>query len=112
MFKYILLAVFAVVFVGMLIFSKTSYNRVIKVYKKYNNEFVYCGFNGYQFACFAIDKLKLKTKIKLIDGELNDCYFPQRQKPAAFLVFVFVHMNLATQCKTKQKVVCLLCKEY
>ncbi len=78
MFNYILIGIFAILFIVMLIFSKTSYARVVKIYKKYDNEFVYCGLNGYQFCLFMIQKLGLKTQIMLIDGELKECYVPKQ----------------------------------
>lgn len=61
-----------------LIYSATAYNRMLKTYKKYDKEFAYCNLTGYQFACFAIDRLRLKTKIAIIDKELEECYLPRK----------------------------------
>ena len=62
----ILIGVFVALLIIMLIFSATSYSRMIRVYRKYDNEFVYCNANGLQFTCWAIDMLGLKTKIYLL----------------------------------------------
>ena len=72
---FIVLAVFLLV---MIIFSLTSWKRMLKVYKKYDKEFVYCGLTGLQFAGYMIDRLGLKTKVYLIDKELGESYYPKK----------------------------------
>lgn len=74
----ILIGVFVALLVIMLIFSATSYSRMLKVYKKYDKEFVYCNLNGLQFTGWAINKLELKTRIYLLDKELEECYLPKK----------------------------------
>lgn len=77
--KYLIIAgVFILLLVIMIIFSITSYSRMIKTYKKYDNEFVYCNLNGLQFTDYAIRLLKLDTKIYLLDKELDECYLPKK----------------------------------
>ena len=78
MIKLVIFGVFALFFLAMLIFSATSYKRMMKVYNRYDDEFVYCNLTGYQFAVYAIKELKLKTKIALIDKTLDDCYLPKK----------------------------------
>ena len=67
-----------IAFVLILIFSATSYSRLVRVYKKYDAELAYCNMTGYEFAYFMIRTLKLTTKVVLIDGELDECYYPRR----------------------------------
>lgn len=77
--KYlILVGIFLVLLAAMLIFSITSYSRMVKTYRRYDNEFVYCNLNGLQFTSYAIGTLKLKTRIYLIDKELDECYLPKK----------------------------------
>lgn len=77
--KYLIIAgVFALLLVILLIFSITSYNRMLKTYKKYDKEFVYCNLNGLQFTDYAIRLLKLDTKIYLLEKELDECYLPKQ----------------------------------
>lgn len=74
----ILIGVFIVILIIMLIFSATSYSRMIRIYKKYDKEFVYCNANGLQFTGWAIDRLGLNTKIYLLEKELDECYLPRK----------------------------------
>jgi hypothetical protein len=77
MIETIFIIVLAVILIGCLIFSATSYKRLLKAYNKFSHEFVYCQLNGLQFAQYAIYKLGLKIKISLIDGDLKDFYSPK-----------------------------------
>lgn len=77
--KYLIIAgVFVLLLIIMLIFSITSYSRMVKTYKKYDKEFVYCNLTGLQFTNYAIRFLKLDTKIYLIEKELEECYLPKQ----------------------------------
>ena len=67
-----------VAFVAMLIYSASSFTRLVRVYKKYDAELAYCNMTGYEFAYFMINVLNLTTKVVLIDGELNECYYPRK----------------------------------
>src|SRR5574344_1747215 len=78
MTEYIFLGVLIFLFLVVVIFSSSSYKRLLKVYKKYDNEFVYCNLTGLEFTARAIDVLKLDTKISFTDKELGDFYAPQK----------------------------------
>ena len=78
MAKLIILGVLLVILIVGMIFATKSYKNMLNVYRRFDNEFVYCNLSGYQFACYAIDKLKLKTKIAIIKKELSECYLPKR----------------------------------
>ena len=78
MIKLIVFGVLGLFLVCMLIFSATSYKRMISTYRRYDNEFVYCNLNGFQFASYAIRTLKLKTRVAFIDKELEECYLPKK----------------------------------
>ncbi len=78
MIMLIIIGVLTFLFVLMLIFSATSYNRMIKTYTKYDDEFVYCNLTGFEFAVYAIKKLNLKTRVALIEKELDECYIPSK----------------------------------
>ena len=51
---------------------------MLKTYKRYDKEFVYCNLNGLQFTDWAIDALGLDTKIMIIEKELEECYIPSK----------------------------------
>ena len=74
----VLIVILSVFLLGMIIFSLTSWRRMLRVYKKYDKEFVYCGLTGLQFAGFMIETLSLKTKVYLIDKELGERYYPKK----------------------------------
>ena len=74
----IIFGVLGVLLVAMIIFSATSYNRMLRTYRKYDNEFVYCNMTGLEFTAWAIDSLGLKTKIMLVEKELEECYIPSK----------------------------------
>ena len=74
----ILIGIFLAILIVILIFSATSYRRMLRVYRKYDNEFVYCNLNGLEFTGLAIDKLGLKTRIYLLEKELDECYLPKK----------------------------------
>ena len=74
----ILFAVFGVFLLVMIIFSVTSFRRMVKVYHKFDKEFVYCGLTGLEFASLMIEKFNLSTKVFLTDKELSECYFPKK----------------------------------
>lgn len=74
----IVTGVFLLLLVVMIIFSITSYSRMLKAYRKYDNEFVYCNLNGLQFTEYAIGALNLDTKIYLLEKELDECYLPKK----------------------------------
>src|SRR5574344_244265 len=70
----ILLIIFAVILVIGIIIAATCYSHLMKVYKRYDKEFVYCNLNGLQFTDQAIDVLGLDSKIMFTETELGDCY--------------------------------------
>ena len=77
--KYVIvIGIFLALLVIMIIFSITSYGRMLRTYKRYDKEFVYCNLNGLQFTDYAIRLLKLDTKIWLLDKELDECYLPKK----------------------------------
>ena len=78
MIKIIILAVVAFLLVAGVVFALNSYNHMLKIYKRYDNEFVYCNLTGIEFATFAINRLGLKTKIAIIEKELGECYLPSK----------------------------------
>ena len=78
MIYWILIGIFVAILIIMLIFSATSYGRMIRIYKKYDKEFVYCNATGFEFTDWAIDQLGLNTKIYLLDKELDECYLPKQ----------------------------------
>lgn len=78
MITWILIGVFLGLLVLILIFSATSYTRMVKTYKKYDKEFIYCNLTGLEFTEWAIDALELETKIYLLDKELDECYLPKK----------------------------------
>ena len=75
--KYVIILA-VVLFIAILIFSATSYSRLVRIYKKYDAEIAYCNMTGLEFAYFAIRTLGLSTKVVLIDGELDECYLPRK----------------------------------
>lgn len=78
MAQLIIFGIFALLLVIMIIFSITSYNRMLKTYRRFDNEFVYCNLTGLQFVCYAIDKLHLKTRVAITGKELDECYIPKK----------------------------------
>lgn len=78
MVKIIFLLALLVSVLACIVFSLSSYKRFLKVYHRFDKEFVYCNLTGYQFACFAIDKLGLKTRVAVIEKELGECYVPSK----------------------------------
>ena len=74
MIMLILVGILALFLIGILIFSATSYKRMINTYRKYDDEFVYCNLTGYEFLEYAIPVLKLNTKVAFLEKELEDCY--------------------------------------
>ncbi|MBO7508306.1 MAG: zinc metallopeptidase [Clostridia bacterium] len=74
--KYFIIAL-VVLFVIILIASATSFSRLLRAYKKYDAEIAYCNMTGLEFAYFMIRTLGLSTNVVLIDGELDECYYPK-----------------------------------
>lgn len=75
---WILIGIFIGLIAIMLIFSATSYTRMVKTYRKYDKEFVYCNLTGLEFTERAIDALGLETRIFLLEKELDECYLPKK----------------------------------
>lgn len=78
MITLILIGVFLGILALILIFSATSYTRMVKTYRKYDKEFVYCNLTGLEFTEWAIDALNLDTRIYLLEKELDECYLPKK----------------------------------
>lgn len=78
MIQLIIIAVLLVLIVIFVVFALTSYNRFLRIYAKYDAEFVYCNLTGFQFVAFAIDKLNLSTKVAIIEKKLGESYIPSK----------------------------------
>lgn len=74
----ILLVLLVISFVALMIFSATSYKRLLKNYNKFSAEKVSCNLTGLQLARYMIACYHLKTNIALTDKDLNDCYVSQK----------------------------------
>lgn len=75
MITYILIGVVVVLFIAMLLFSATAYNRFVKAYNKYIQVTISRNLTGLQFANYMILKSRLKTKIYLTEEKFADSYF-------------------------------------
>ena len=75
---------------------------MLKVYRKYDDEFAYCNLTGLDFAKRAIVALKLKTKIAIIEKELGEYYSPRRD-------VVCISNHTASRCSVAS--ICIVAHE-